>query len=117
MFPIGMLLSTVFMALTLVVYGLLPELRNLHGKCLMCHVACLLMAYLSLSIVQLGTNILPEWLCSYLREYHFFLICICVDMWFSLLAIKIDATYFIHTVYLNFGEKEHIKILFFSTQK
>lgn len=73
MFPIGMLLSTVFMALTLVVYGLLPELRNLHGKCLMCHVACLLMAYLSLSIIQLGTSILPEWMCTFLREYYFLL--------------------------------------------
>jgi len=69
MFPIGMLLSTVFMTITLIVYALLPELRNLHGKCLMCHVGCLLLAYLSLSVVQLGTDVLPDWICTYVRKY------------------------------------------------
>jgi G protein-coupled receptor Mth (Methuselah protein) len=71
MYPIGMLLSSVFMGITLVVYALLPELRNLHGKCLMCHVACLFFAYLSLSLVQLGTSLIPAWLCTFVRESEF----------------------------------------------
>ncbi|CAB3368144.1 Hypothetical predicted protein [Cloeon dipterum] len=63
-YSVGMLLSSVFMLLTLAVYALLPQLRNLHGKCLMCHVGCLLSAYISLSIVQLGSDVIPLWLCT-----------------------------------------------------
>lgn len=33
-----MLISVPFLLVTLIVYSLIPELRNLHGKCLMCYV-------------------------------------------------------------------------------
>lgn len=62
-YPVGMIISTVFMIITLIVYSLLPELRNLHGKLLMCHVASLLVAYVTLTLVQLASSIIAGWLC------------------------------------------------------
>ncbi|XP_041978751.1 probable G-protein coupled receptor Mth-like 3, partial [Aricia agestis] len=44
--------SSVCLALTLVVYCALPELRNLHGRNLICHVATMLLACACLARVQ-----------------------------------------------------------------
>lgn len=44
-------ISCFFLLLTLIVYGCLPALQNLHGKTLMCHAASLLMAYACLCII------------------------------------------------------------------
>ncbi|KAF0300801.1 G-protein coupled receptor Mth2 [Amphibalanus amphitrite] len=40
-----LLVSALFLLATLVVYCAVPELRNLHGRCLLSHVAALLAAY------------------------------------------------------------------------
>lgn len=53
---IGVLLSLPFLLITFLVYALIRELRNLHGKSLMCHVASLLVAYTSLMINKTSTN-------------------------------------------------------------
>lgn len=54
-YPAGLILSSFFSVLTLVVYALLPELHaNLHGQSLMCHVLSFLFSCVSLSIVQLS---------------------------------------------------------------
>lgn len=49
-----MLLSVPFLLITFLVYGLVPELQNLHGKSLMCYVFGLTVLFISLSIVQLA---------------------------------------------------------------
>jgi len=54
----GVLLSLPFLTITFLVYALIRELRNLHGKSLMCHVASLLVAYTSLVTTRLATNII-----------------------------------------------------------
>lgn len=48
-----MLISVPFLLVTLLVYSLIPELRNLHGKCLMCYVFGLTVLYIWLSLIQL----------------------------------------------------------------
>uniref|UniRef100_A0A182LY68 G-protein coupled receptors family 2 profile 2 domain-containing protein n=2 Tax=Anopheles culicifacies TaxID=139723 RepID=A0A182LY68_9DIPT len=48
-----MLLSVPFLLLTLLVYACIPELRNMHGKSLMCYVLGLSVGYTVLSMVQL----------------------------------------------------------------
>jgi len=53
---IGMILSLPFLFSTFLVYALIRDLRNLHGKSLMCHVATLLVANTSLITVQLISN-------------------------------------------------------------
>uniref|UniRef100_A0A182IR24 G-protein coupled receptors family 2 profile 2 domain-containing protein n=1 Tax=Anopheles atroparvus TaxID=41427 RepID=A0A182IR24_ANOAO len=53
LYPIGMLLSVPFLLLTFFVYACIPELRNMHGKSLMCYVLGLSVGYTVLSLVQL----------------------------------------------------------------
>ncbi|EDS40045.1 conserved hypothetical protein [Culex quinquefasciatus] len=53
LYPIGMLLSVPFLLITLFVYACIPELRNMHGKSLMCYVLGLTVGYTALSLVQM----------------------------------------------------------------
>lgn len=51
-FPAGMSISLLFLLLTVLVYFILTELQNLHGKCAFCHVVSLSVAYVFLILVQ-----------------------------------------------------------------
>lgn len=51
-----MISSLPFLLITFCVYGYIPELRNLHGKSLMCYVFSLSSLYISLSTIQLNGN-------------------------------------------------------------
>ena len=51
-----MLFSVPFLVITFLVYGLIPELRNLHGKNLMSYVLCLSVAYTTMAIIHLKTE-------------------------------------------------------------
>lgn len=62
-YTIGMVLSLPFLFSTFLVYALVKELRNLHGKSLMCHVASLFVAYTSLIIIQLATSKIDQRVC------------------------------------------------------
>ncbi|KAL1132458.1 hypothetical protein AAG570_010413 [Ranatra chinensis] len=63
-YPVGMVASLLLLVITFFVYSMLPELRNLQGKTTLCLVGCLSWTYLSLVIVQLGTNSLSLTACS-----------------------------------------------------
>jgi hypothetical protein len=65
MYAVGMIVSVPFLFATFLVYAMVPELRNLHGKSLMCHVSSLLTAYSFLSIVQLGSTLLSTEFCIF----------------------------------------------------
>lgn len=62
-YTIGMALSLPFLLTTFLVYALVKELRNLHGKSLMCHVVTLFVAYSSLIIIQLATSKIDQRVC------------------------------------------------------
>jgi len=51
-------------------YLLITELRDLHGKTLVCHVFCLTVAYIFLAAVQLGGETLNQQLCIGVGEYR-----------------------------------------------
>ncbi|XP_017075890.2 probable G-protein coupled receptor Mth-like 3 isoform X1 [Drosophila eugracilis] len=53
MYPIGLLISCCFYALTLIVYISIAKLRNLPGKILICLVSSLFSAYLGIALGQL----------------------------------------------------------------
>jgi len=59
----GLLPSVVCLALTLLVYAALPSLRNVHGYYVMCYVACLLVSFISLLILQWAQEALEPRLC------------------------------------------------------
>jgi hypothetical protein len=63
MYPIGLIISVPFLFATFFAYAVISELRNLHGKCLMCHVSILLIAYVFLAIIQLGGDELSHEFC------------------------------------------------------
>ncbi|KAL2744121.1 G-protein coupled receptor Mth2-like isoform X2 [Vespula maculifrons] len=44
-YPIMTIVSIPFLIITFVVYAIIPELRNIYGKTLMCYVACLTISY------------------------------------------------------------------------
>jgi len=67
-YTIGMILSLPFLFSTFLVYALIRDLRNLHGKSLMCHVATLMVAYTSLITVQFVTNFVNEEWCVFLGK-------------------------------------------------
>lgn len=73
---LGMMVSAFFLLLTFSVYCSLPSLQNLHGKTLMCHVACLFSAYSGLVTVQLITDQLLSQVCVIMGEYRVFVTCI-----------------------------------------
>ncbi|PSN56908.1 hypothetical protein C0J52_00699 [Blattella germanica] len=52
-YSVCLLVSAVFLLITLIIYLLVPELRDLQGKCLMFSMLSLCIAYISLAILQL----------------------------------------------------------------
>ncbi|PSN39210.1 hypothetical protein C0J52_22283 [Blattella germanica] len=69
LYPIGMIISMPFLLATFCVYAMIPELRNLHGKSLMCHVTTLFVGYVFLAIVQIGGDGVFDGLCVF-SEYY-----------------------------------------------
>ncbi|XP_045484058.1 G-protein coupled receptor Mth2 isoform X2 [Pieris rapae] len=51
---IALIISSFFLALLLVVYAVLPELRNIGGMVLMAYVFSLMVAFLALAAIQIG---------------------------------------------------------------
>ncbi|XP_026815269.1 G-protein coupled receptor Mth2-like [Rhopalosiphum maidis] len=87
-YTIGMMLSLPFLLITFLVYALIRDLRNLHGKSLMCHVATLLVAYSSLVVDRFVGGIVGTWcICqAYAIQFSllasfFWLNVICFDIW------------------------------------
>lgn len=67
-FPYFLLISSIFLIATFIVYAVIPEIRNIHGVSIMCHVASLAVMYIGLAIIQL-TSYLPLGLCKGLGEF------------------------------------------------
>lgn len=60
-----MLMSVFFLLITLIIYGCIPTLQNLNGKCLLCYLATLAFGYTLLSGVQLNSsNYMQPLLCD-----------------------------------------------------
>ncbi|XP_018302659.1 G-protein coupled receptor Mth2 [Mycetomoellerius zeteki] len=91
-YSFGMLASVPFLVVTYVVYWLLPELRNLHGRTLRGYVGCLAMAYSILGMLQLTPQEqIPNGICiaiafiihfSFLASF-FWLNVMCFDIWWT----------------------------------
>ena len=56
-FSYVLLISSIFLIATFVVYALVPEMRNLHGLSVMCQVASLAVTYILLAINQMNLKI------------------------------------------------------------
>lgn len=90
---IGVLVAVPFLIATVLVYSVLPELRNIHGTTLRCYLCCLLVTHVALAADRipppdhdaghlclfLGFTIYSSFLASF-----FWLNTMCIDMWWRL---------------------------------
>ncbi|XP_078043236.1 putative G-protein coupled receptor Mth-like 3 isoform X3 [Augochlora pura] len=89
-YSIGMMISIPFFLATFLVYAIIPELRSLYGKTLMCYVACLILAYTFLALPKLFSSIATG-LCSTIAYIIYFsflasffwLNVMCFDIWWT----------------------------------
>jgi len=96
LYPIGLIISMPFLFATFLVYAVISKLRNLHGKCLMCHVSSLLTAYVFLAVIQLGGFRLSREFClscafitffAFLASF-FWLNVMCFDIWWTFCGVR-----------------------------
>lgn len=80
-------ISVVCLILTLAVYCILPNLRDLQGKCMMCTLFSLLMAFLLLSVVQqpIGES---ETTCIAIASLLYFWF-MCVFFWLNVVSFNV----------------------------
>ncbi|XP_064094470.1 G-protein coupled receptor Mth2-like [Macrobrachium nipponense] len=65
LYPVGLIISAIFLFATFVVYCLVEELRDLLGRCLMCNILALFIAQVSTVVVQMGTSVLSMSACIF----------------------------------------------------
>lgn len=86
---IGMLISVPFILATILVYICLPELRNLHGKCLLCYLIGLSVGYFFMALIQLnGRNFISPLICKpvgYLTYFSF----MSAFLWLSVISFDL----------------------------
>ncbi|XP_046390124.1 probable G-protein coupled receptor Mth-like 3 [Ischnura elegans] len=87
-YPLGIIVSIVFLIISLAIYATTSELRNLHGKCLMCHIISLLVGYLFLAIVQRSGGSLNDNACTAFGFVIYFAL-LCSFFWLNIMCIDI----------------------------
>lgn len=84
-----MLISVPFIAATFLVYILLPELHNLHGNCMVCHLICLVIGYMLTAWVKLeGWNHVNPILCK-LCGYFMYLSLLSAFLWSNVISFDL----------------------------
>lgn len=100
-----MLVGIPFLVATFLIYAILPELHNnVHGKSIMCYLACLTISYTALSIAQ---NQPPEGI-TYCQELGYFVYCGFIAVHFWLNVISFDVWW---NLRYNSGEINHDKVI------
>lgn len=89
-----MLFSIPFLIITFCIYGFIPELRNLHGKCLMCYIFGLILLYTFLSTIQLNPSFLElnSFSCYFIGYLEYFSVILCF-LWLNIMCLDIWRTY------------------------
>lgn len=72
----------------------IPELRNLHGKCLMCYVFSLMILYLGLSAVQIDLSIMKveSFGCQFIGYAIYMSVLLCF-FWLNVMCYDIWSTF------------------------
>ncbi|XP_059052162.1 G-protein coupled receptor Mth2-like [Achroia grisella] len=90
-YAVGLMLSVPFLLVTFIVYAFIPELRNLHGLCLMAYCAGLIVAYIFLAYLKVQSGqmniamtgcVVSAFIVYYAFQSSFFwLNVMCFDIW------------------------------------
>ncbi|XP_051170360.1 G-protein coupled receptor Mth2-like isoform X2 [Leptopilina boulardi] len=113
--PIGMIISILFLLITFMVYAIVPELHNLHGKTLMCHMASLIAAYTGLVIHKFDFEYLSHNnTCIFLAYMMYFsfiasffwLNVMCFDIWWTFSGFRLS--------HGSFNQRENRKFIMYT---
>lgn len=87
-----MIISIPFLVATLIVYALIPDLRNIPGKSLMCYVLMLMVSYLALILIKRSVfDGSPDWCTGIGYAYYFSVMS--SFFWLNLMAFDIFWTF------------------------
>ncbi|XP_037034908.1 G-protein coupled receptor Mth2-like [Bradysia coprophila] len=87
--PYGMFISVPFLVVTTLVYTILPELRNVHGKSLVCYLLGLIVGYITLGWIKLnGSDYFEPILCRILGYVVYFAF-ISAFFWLSVISFDL----------------------------
>lgn len=94
LFFLVMLSSVPFLMVTFLIYGCIKELRNLHGKCLMCYWSGLIVMFLSFSLIQLNHTKLQSYqsICTTAGYVAYISILTCFS-WLNIMCYDINSTF------------------------
>ncbi|XP_071446665.1 probable G-protein coupled receptor Mth-like 3 [Hetaerina americana] len=92
LYPIGMVISIVFIVASLAVYAIEPKLRNLCGKCMIFYMCSLLSSYVTLTTVQVIGESIPDGGCRVFGFIIYFSL-LCTFFWLNILCIDITLTF------------------------
>ncbi|KFB50581.1 AGAP006215-PA-like protein [Anopheles sinensis] len=89
---LGMIVSLPFLIATLIVYALIPELRNIPGKSLMCYVFSLTASYVTMILIKRSVVTISSVWCSAIG-YLCYLSLMSSFFWLNLMAFDIYWTF------------------------
>ncbi|XP_055537391.1 G-protein coupled receptor Mth2-like isoform X3 [Wyeomyia smithii] len=85
----GIVLSIPFLVATLLIYVCIPELRNIHGKSLICYTLALTVTYIVLLFINFHSTVIP---CSVLGYMLYFSVLVSF-FWLNVMCIDIFWTF------------------------
>lgn len=91
-----MVISMPFLLVTFIVYAIIPELRNLHGKSLLCFIGCLTVYFASLT-TTLVFSIENRILCTTLG-YFIYYFGLATFFWLNAMCIEIFSRFVKHSL-------------------
>ncbi|XP_058833696.1 G-protein coupled receptor Mth2-like isoform X2 [Topomyia yanbarensis] len=108
---VGIILSIPFLLATLFIYACIPELRNIHGKSLICYILALTFAYVMLLLINFHCSFIPCNVMGYMLYFSvlvsfFWLNVMCFDIFWTFssgVVIKNERKRFIHYALYAFG--------------
>ncbi|KAL0273599.1 UNVERIFIED_CONTAM: hypothetical protein PYX00_006232 [Menopon gallinae] len=107
-------ISCVFLLATFLVYLFSPRSQNLYGKSLMCYVACLFSAYMSLAVIQLFTEHLDPSGCA-AAAYSTLFFFLAAFFWLNIMSFDIWKTFrSVRAARMNPSSKEKVQFLWYS---
>ncbi|XP_058464528.1 G-protein coupled receptor Mth2-like isoform X2 [Malaya genurostris] len=118
-YSIGIILSIPFLLATLIIYTCIPELRNIHGKSLICYILALTFAYVMLLLINFQTSFIPCNVMGYMLYYSvlvsfFWLNVMCFDIFWTFssgVVIKNEQKRFLHYALYAFGSPTVILVV------
>ncbi|VVC43990.1 Methuselah ectodomain, domain 2,GPCR, family 2-like,GPCR, family 2, secretin-like [Cinara cedri] len=84
----GFVPSIVCLSITLIVYAMLSTLRNVHGYYVMCYIACLLLSFVCLLIIQWMSDEIHPSLCKFVGYSTLFLL-LATFCWLNVICFDI----------------------------